>query len=221
MTHLPAGLRSIWCKEALLMERLPALLATFFATLQAIKSTNPQLMRPEDKRRLQWIVQVNSAEGINLRQVKIADSATYKYVLDPPIDVLIHSSANSNGTATISHFSDPCTVQDSHSYALCRLIGTEMETQRIRTTIKPSTTKTETKKRPSSSSIASEIPAGKKIARDFFGRPIVEVKEAPANTNANANDDEALPIAEFKIWYSQNDGVSNAVRRNIKIRSFF
>jgi hypothetical protein len=172
-------------------------------------------MRPEDKKRLLRIVQQNLTEGIQLRQVKISDSATYKYVLDPSIDTLTPTSAP-------FPFSDPSTSQDSHSYALCRLIGTEMETHRIRT-IKPSASSSSSsfKKRPATPSQTPQIPF-KKVACDFFGRPIVAAAAAAAAEDVGVGSEEPLPVAEaLKIWYSQNDGVSNAVRRNLKISSFF
>ncbi len=216
LTHLLPGIRSIWRREALLLERLPTVLSTFFSTLQLIKSTNPQLMRPEDKKRLQRIVQLSTSEGLHLRQVKIADSATYKYVLDPPIDGLVLDTTMTTGGVA---FSDPFSPQDSHAYALCRLIGTEMETQRIRTHRSSSVGSKEaesSKKRQTIQSSCSIEPQSKKVARDFFGRPIV-IDETP-----NLIDENFLPIAtDLKIWYSQNDGVSNAVRRFIKNSFFF
>lgn len=210
--HFPASLRSTWSKDSLLLERVPALVSCLLSSLSQIKSSNPQLMRPEDKKRLQRAVQLLTAEGIHLRQVKIAaDSATYKYVLDPPIDTAVSATGE-------DYFSNPTTPQDSHSYALCRLIGTEMEAQRIKG-VKSVPASTESKKRPAVTKSANPDQFTKKVARDFFGRPVVE----PAREEADA--EEAIPIAAelapIKIWYSQNDGVSNAVRRTIKIRTFF
>lgn len=206
------------------MERLPVVLTLCLDSLPLIKSSNPQLMRPDDRRRLDRVVQGMLQEGLLLRQSKIPDSATYKYLLDPPLDTLLPS----NTSTTWKSFSDPSTPQDSHSYALCRLIGNEMEVARIRCgkrggdvdSLKANANASDdltSKKRPNT----TIVPASKKVARDFFGRPIVvdEVKEE------SGQDSKAVPVKESTsnkqlIWYVQNDGVSNAVRRSLKVQSF-
>ena len=203
------------------MERLPVVLTVCLDSLPLIKSSNPQLMRPDDRRRLERVVQVLLQEGLHLRQTKIPESATYKYLLDPPLDTLLPSIGNNS--STWKSFSDPLTQQDSHSYALCRLIGNEMEAARIRcgkrvmeVDVKENPVEVINKKR---SSAPAAIPASKKVARDFFGRPIVaESKEEVENVPSK-------PVIETSsnkqhIWYVQNDGVSNAVRRSLKVQSF-
>lgn len=207
------------------MERLPVVLTLCLDSLPLIKSSNPQLMRPDDRRRLDRVVQGMLQEGLLLRQTKIPDSATYKYLLDPPLDTLLPS----NTSAIWKSFSDPSTPQDSHSYALCRLIGNEMEVARIRCgkrggdvdSLKAKSNASEdiTSKKRTSPSTPS-VPASKKVARDFFGRPIVvEVKDV------SSEEPKAVPVKETTsnkqlIWYVQNDGVSNAVRRSLKVQSF-
>ena len=58
----------------------------------------------------------------------------------------------------------------------------------------------------------------KRIARDFFGRPIAVPEDNDESGKSGASS--ATGEAKMTIWYVQNDGVSNAVRRNIKIGAF-
>lgn len=238
LSSLPAKVRSeCSSRAALLSERIPAVLNSALSQFSNIKSSNPQLMRPEDKQKITKSVEILSSEGLNLRQIKIADSASYKFVLDPPIDKLNLDYLNSSlNDAVFSKIYDNETPQDSHTYSLCRLVASEMESLRIRKQkSKIAASKTE-KDSVSANSIPTSVEssplvkrraidisqvtlpkdAKKRVARDFFGRPIPvpDDKDCPSGTSSTSAE------AKMTIWYVQNDGVSNAVRRNIKIGSF-
>ena len=225
LSHLPVSVRSTCPRDSLLLDRLPAVVNCCLGTLPQIKSSNPQLMRPEDKKRLGRVVQVLLDEGIHLRQSKLVEMSSYKFSLDPPIDLIVSSDGSQKG------FSVPDVAQDSHTYALCRLIGNEMETRRIRQLKPIATSKSNTNTNPNPNDLkrhltAATLPAAKKVARDFFGRPIVAEVEPENTNNNNDGDEQPLPIANLNvndkmtIWYVQNDGVSNAVRRCIKVSNF-
>lgn len=231
-------------RDSLLMDRIPVLLNSSLSQFSSIKSSNPQLMRPEDRKKLLKTVEILSNEGMLLRQIKIPDSASYKFVLDPPIDRL-HldhltncSSNSSSNELTFSKIYDTETPQDSHTYSLCRLVAAEMEALRIKKlkskhqeqqqqqqphNINPNSSPsspvitTPSKKRQAIDISQVTLPkdAKKRVARDFFGRPIA-LPDDTAASSSTANVKES----KMTIWYVQNDGVSNAVRRNIKISSF-
>ena len=231
LSSLPAKIRSeCRTRDSLLTERIPAVLNSALSQFSNIKSSNPQLMRLEDKQKLAKSVEILSSEGLNLRQIKIADSASYKFVLDPPIDRLsldyLTCPAND---AIFSKVYDNETPQDSHTYSLCRFVAAEMESLRIRkqksklaisTPTAPKATETSSESTPVKrraidlSQVTLPKDAKKRVARDFFGRPIA-VPEDNENGSTAAGGE-----TKMTIWYVQNDGVSNAVRRNIKIGSF-
>lgn len=217
LTGLPAKIRADFhSRETLLLERIPVILNSSLSRFPQIKSSNPQLMRPEDKQKLMKSVEILSSEGLNLRQVKLPEGATYKFVIDSPIDRLITSEC---GDFSIY---DNETQQDSHTYSLCRLVAAEMENLRIR---KQKSKQAIDAKNPAveegvkpASPVKRMAPVDisqvkKRVARDFFGRPLAMPTE---------EEQELIDAKEVKmtIWYVQNDGVSNAVRRNIKISSF-
>lgn len=222
LMNLPAKVRSEFnSRESLLLERIPVILSTSLSRFPQIKSSNPQLMRPEDKQKLMKSVEILSSEGLALRQVKLPESATYKFVIDSPINRLL------TGDSDDLVMYDNETQQDSHTYSLCRLVASEMENLRIRkqkskqatfvddsvkAAAAPETFPQEVKKRtPPSIDIINQVK--KRVAKDFFGRPLAIPTE---------QEQEIIDAKEVKmtIWYVQNDGVSNAVRRSIKISSF-
>lgn len=236
-------------RDSLLMERIPSVLNASLSQFSNIKSSNPQLMRPDDKKKIAKSVEILSSEGIALRQIKLSDiTSAYKFVLDPPIDrlnleylalALSKSSENNNNDTNFSKIYDNETSQDSHTYSICRLVAAEMEAYRIRKqkskliaahpinvdnsdnlVSSPSQITLSSNKRKSSE-LQPAIPKDlkKRVARDFFGRPIAIVSDDIENDPTNSKK-SLLNDSKMGIWYVQNDGVSNAVRRNIKIGAF-
>lgn len=233
LSSLPPKIRSeSGSRDSLLIDRIPIVLNASLSQFSSIKSSNPQLMRLEDKQKLTKVVEILSNEGLALRQIKIPESASYKFVLDPPIDRLnLDHLTSSAGELIFSKVYDNETTQDSHTYSLCRLVSAEMESLRIRkqkTKLaaaeinNPHKSSNETtpvsgaKRRAIDiSQVALPKDLKKRVARDFFGRPI-----AIADDNEISKLDKGVNEPKMTIWYVQNDGVSNAVRRNIKISSF-
>jgi chromosome transmission fidelity protein 18 len=220
-------------RDSLLMERIPAVLYSSLSQFTNIKSSNPQLMRLEEKQKITKSVKILASEGLVLRQIKIPDSASYKFVLDPPIDRLNLDHLNFTlGEPVFSKVYDNETVQDSHTYSICRLVATEMEALRIRKQKLKLAASNVTAESPQSSTESTPVSGAKRkiidisqvtlpkdlkkrVARDFFGRPIAIVDD-----NQNLKPEKDVKELKMSIWYVQNDGVSNAVRRNIKISSF-
>lgn len=235
LSSLPAKIRSeCSARDSFLTERIPAILNSALSQFTNIKSSNPQLMRPEDKQKITKSVEILSSEGLNLRQIKIPDSASYKFVLDPPIDRLSldHLTCPAND-AIFSKVYDNETVQDSHTYSLCRLVAAEIESLRIRkqksklaasAPSAPASTESSNESTPVKrraidiSQVTLPKDAKKRVARDFFGRPIAVPEDTDESSTSGASS--ATGEAKMTIWYVQNDGVSNAVRRNIKIGAF-
>lgn len=243
-------------RDSLLMERIPSLLNASLSQFSSIKSSNPQLMRPDDKKKIVKSVEILSSEGVALRQIKLSNtSAAYKFVLDPPIDRLNleylglnksskSSEINNNNDTNFSKIYDNETSQDSHTYSICRLVAAEMEAYRIRKqksklisahsisagnensdnlVSSSQSTPNSNKRKSSELKPITIIPKDlqKRVARDFFGRPITVVTDEIENENDPKNSKSSvLNDSKMTIWYVQNDGVSNAVRRNIKIGAF-
>lgn len=239
LASMPAKTRTeSGSKDAILMDRIPALLNISLSQFANMKSSNPQLMRPDDRQKLLKTVNILSDEGIHLRQLKIPDSASYKFAIDPPIDRLIvdHLTSNSPSDVIFSKIYSSEMPQDSHIYSLCRLVASEIETVKIRkqklklglveqpTKDGGQTSSFEHIKRKAIDISQVTLPkdAKKRVARDFFGRPIAIPEEGDSLDGKSGHSIKSIDskTPKMTIWYVQNDGVSNAVRRNIKIGSF-
>ena len=238
-------------RDSLLMERIPSVLNASLSQFSSIKSSNPQLMRPDDKKKIVKSVEILSSEGIALRQIKLSEaSSAYKFVLDPPIDRLnleylsSNSSEINNNDTNFSKIYDNESSQDSHTYSICRLVAAEMEAYRIRkqksklisvhsidaenensdnlmvlSQSTPNSNKRKSSELKPITLIHKDLQ--KRVARDFFGRPIAVASNEIENENSPKNSKSlVLNDSKMTIWYVQNDGESNAVRRNIKIGAF-
>jgi chromosome transmission fidelity protein 18 len=227
---LPPAIRAVFSRTALLTERIPALMAAV-NQFSLIKSSNPQLMRPEDRARINRIVEVMLEEGLMYQQTRLSDGPGYRFVLEPPVSRICSSSVNASGSAEAQ--------QDSHTYAVCRLISSEIETAKIKRQksktlgdLQPPSrilagcndSPVSGAKRAAVPSMRSLPPPSKKVAKDFFGRPI-PITDNPVDSskqNPNMASKEGQDSNKTShINYIHNDGVSNAVRRSIKVSSFF
>jgi chromosome transmission fidelity protein 18 len=219
-------------KDSLLLDRIPAILNSSLANFPAIKSSNPKLMKPEEHTLIRKTVELLLSEGVQLRQIKIPDSTAYKFVIDPPIDrLIIHK--DEDFYKTLYDYESP---QDSHTYSLCRLVAAEMEALRIRRQ-KSKQSENITEASTTSPSAMTQQPYSikrkiaeqvlkdprdlkKRVARDFFGRPIAVDENEESISKNTSGSSTSVNESKMLLWYTQNDGVSNAVRRDIKVGSF-
>ena len=106
------------------------------------------------------------------------------------------------------------------TYSLCRLVAAEMESLRIRkqksklaasapsppVSTESSNESTPVKRRAIDISQVTLPKDAKRIARDFFGRPIAVPEDNDESGKSGASS--ATGEAKMTIWYVQNDGVS-------------
>ena len=213
MLGMSPPVRSCFSRNALLMERIPTLLASL-GQFSGIKSSNPQLMRPDDRAKMARIVEMMLEEGLSFNQTRLVDGTGYRFVLDPLIDQLIPNTSELNNAEG---------RQDAHIYALCRLAASEIENAKIKRLKAKHSSPTSGTLSPSAvPKRAAIIPIpklpAKRVVRDFFGRPVPEVSVVARSTAIEATKDSKIVPA--KIWYVHNDGVSNAVLRSVKVSSF-
>lgn len=189
----------------LLTERAPLLQHVIKPTL---KAPNPQLLKPGEKLQLARIVRTMAAENVTYHETRCEDG-TYLMSMDPAIDKLTKISAE---PTHMSH----------HDAAIRKLIAHEVVQERIRSlqerqgvVKKPGV--------PSEKLVPAkrkEVPVvAKAVKRDFFGR-IVAVIEEP-ETNQSSSADQQPASKNLKLCYRFNEGFSNAVRRNIRIKDLF
>lgn len=190
----------------LLTERAPLLQLIIKPNL---KAPNPQLLKPGEKLQLARLVRTMASEGVTYRETRCEDG-TYFMSMDPAIDRL--TKISSTEPPHLTH----------HDSAIRKLIAHEVVQEKIRSlqerqgTAKKSTIiQTDNKLIPAK---RKEVPVvSKAIKRDFFGR-IIAVIEEP-DTEQSASNQQ--PSASMKLCYRFNEGFSNAVRRNVRIKDLF
>lgn len=201
---LAPSIRSL--NDETLLERITYIIRIIAPTL---RNANPQLLKGEERAKLDKIVKAMLSDGLFYRQVRRMDGQ-YDFLLEPPIDQLVHVL----GGETIK----PLTVIEN---AVRQMISAEIEATRIRLVqaknptaraVVASTLGRSAELQQAYSGMTTVIsrpPPKTKLGerRDFFGRPIANTTPLPTT-----------PIkSKGQIWFRFNEGFSNAVRRTITI----
>jgi chromosome transmission fidelity protein 18 len=215
LTGLPPSVLAGWGPVSCLIDRAPYLLGLI---KPRIRVPNPQLLKPGEKIHLDRIVQIMANEGLTYRETKGSaedNNNNYLFVLDPPIDVLVHLAnplAPPNQNLHPSHH---------HDSAIRKLVAHLVQQENIKRSqahhksakalpAEPAVKKVEAPK-------VKLEPAPPAVKRDFFGRPIVP-KHAPVSHQETPTP---VPSSQPRVFYKFNEGFSNAVRRTIRIRDLF
>lgn len=158
-----------------------------------IRSVNPNLLKQDEKLKLEKLVNLMVQFGLTYVQKKM-ESGQYVYDLEPPIDQLLQFSQKTSKTTLPA------------SYTIRQNISTEIERAQYRIEEgkilkRGGIPKKQSSKPKDVSKNASAIP------KDFFGRPI-EVKQ---------DKKEVKRTDMYPIMYKFHEGFSNAVRKRITI----
>lgn len=188
-----AGLESCGRTDEIVLSRLPLLLQII---QPRISVPNPQLLKPGEKLHLEHLVRVMATERLTYIESKAPEDGSTCFILDPPVDQLTRFK----------------TVKPSfHDSAIRKLVSHEITQAKIKKQKVPS--------------IAPVVPSKRKeppvktaaVKRDFFGRIIAVVEDNDIDSGTVPD-----PVNTGKAaFYRFNEGFSNAVRRNIKIRDLF
>lgn len=189
----------------LLTERAPLLQLIIKPSL---KAPNPQLLKPGEKLQLARLVRTMASEGITYRETRCEDG-TYFMSMDPAIDRL--TKIASTEPPHLTH----------HDSAIRKLIAHQVVQEKIRSLQERNGTAKKTTITQSDKTIPAkrkEVPVvSKAIKRDFFGRIIAVIEEPDTDQSASSNQQPA----SIKLCYRFNEGFSNAVRRNVRIKDLF
>lgn len=198
---------------ALILERIPAICQILQHSCGLIRSTNPLLMRPSDRLLLQQMVNLFISEGLTYRMELVGEeetaekeeeeanaedlseerknvkrqssgNITAKYRLDPPIDELLFTTATTSKDNT----------------AIKKMLMKEVEMERIRLKRGNHVKKPEMTHLP--------LPVMPPPKKEFFSRVTISSKTMTRQEEAPITD-----LTGDRIWFTFNDGSSNAVRR--------
>ena len=202
--------------DSLNMDILPYLLTIVSPTMRPI---NTQLYSAREKHQLSDLVDTMICYNLTYKQ-ELATNGQYEYVFDPSVEEIVHFAALQPRVYL--------------SYGAKQLISREVEVEKMiraeqlskRPICRKETEETSEGNKKSGhfmgltnlyksnpTSIAT-VEETRHAAKDFFGR-IIDTSKNPKNTNKIQ-----MKYSKFYIKYRYNEGVTDAIRRQIKIKDF-
>ncbi|XP_034155813.2 chromosome transmission fidelity protein 18 homolog isoform X2 [Pangasianodon hypophthalmus] len=228
LAEIPPSIRSRVCQNNLCLDVLSLLLELICPKLRPV---NPQLYSTREKQQLCELIDTMINYNLTYRQERTAEGQ-YTYILEPNIEDVVRFPG--------------LPPRRQLTYQVKQLIARETDLERMRRVERAQqrhnpqkmekveevkeVKKPQAKKQVSRNhqqrleNIVKEAVVESKPEMDFFGRAVVP-KEKPA---ANSETDEdgkssgslqiGKAVGNSDVWFRFNEGVSNAVRRNVYIR---
>lgn len=251
-TKLSPTLRSQFNRHSIVTELGPSLIRIFRhpdlkpAAGAAVASKNTSTTTTAQRATLARLVDIMLSMDLSFVQDK-TESGHLVWTCDPPLDIFVSFNDVMDGESTSS---SPRITSSSN--AIRSMIMKEVEAERTRRKREAlaASTSNPTSSTSSHSALeayrtgtnganvatASAVAKSKKVALDFFGRPVVVKQSVSANANANANapslpapilaarmakahteTPHITPAKRIKVHYRYNEGYSNAVRQPVKM----
>ena len=195
------------------LDILPYLLTIVSPTMRPI---NTQLYSAREKHQLSDLVDTMICYNLTYKQ-RLGFNAQYQYVFDPPVEELVHFAG--------------LPPREYLSYGAKQLISREVEVEKMiraegisrrNVANTTATEKVEVKKSGpilgssyiyKSNTISSV--AHSYVAKDFFGRVI-----DTSQSSHNIRDSLQRKYSKFYVKYKFNEGVTDAIRRQIRVKDF-
>ncbi|KAI5090281.1 chromosome transmission fidelity protein 18-like, partial [Silurus meridionalis] len=228
VAEIPPSIRTRICQSNLCLDILSLLLELISPKLRPV---NPQLYSTREKQQLCELIDTMINYNLTYRQERTPEGQ-YTYVLEPNIEDVVRFSG--------------LPPRRQLTYQVKQLISRETEMERMRRVERaqqkrnPQQTETveEVKevKKPQTQkpkirnhhqrleNIVKQTVVENKPETDFFGRAVVPKEKVSPNTST---EDDGKPggvsqigkaVGKSDVWFRFNEGVSNAVRRNVYIR---
>ncbi|NP_001103572.2 chromosome transmission fidelity protein 18 homolog [Danio rerio] len=227
LNDIPPAIQSRVCMSSLCLDILSLLLELISPKLRPV---NPQLYSTREKQQLYDLIDTMINYNLTYRQDRTPEGQ-YTYVLEPNIEDVVNYPG--------------LPPRRQLTYQVKQLIARETELERMRRVERAQQSrnpqkmetvnknqeekKTEVKKQTSRNhqqrleNIVKQTVVETRPELDFFGRAIVP-KEKPVVT-ATSEDGKVSGVLNIgkavgnsDVWFRFNEGVSNAVRRNVYIR---
>ncbi|MCJ8747698.1 hypothetical protein PDJAM_G00156220 [Pangasius djambal] len=228
LAEIPPSIRSRVCQYNLCLDVLSLLLELICPKLRPV---NPQLYSTREKQQLCELIDTMINYNLTYRQERTPEGQ-YTYILEPNIEDVVRFPG--------------LPPRRQLTYQVKQLIARETELERMRRVERAQQRHNPQKmekveelkevKKPQAKkqmirnhqqrleNIVKETVVESKPEMDFFGRAVVPKEKPAANS---ATDEDGKPSGSLQIgkavgnsdvWFRFNEGVSNAVRRNVYIR---
>ncbi|KAM9391208.1 chromosome transmission fidelity protein 18 homolog isoform 2-T2 [Salvelinus alpinus] len=225
LSEVPACIRTRISELSLSLDILSLLLDIICPKLRPV---NPQLFRGGEKQQLVDLIHTMISYNLSYRQDRTPDGQ-YAYVLEPRVEQVVcfpglppHRQLTYQTKQTISREMDQERMRRAESLMLLRNPHTQQEekekqpkavTSSVTSSVRNHQQRLENILRNTVVEIRPEV--------DFFGRAVAP-KEKPQVVSATGEVCVEVAmgtaVGNSDVWFRFNEGVSNAVRRNIYIR---
>ncbi|XP_029917755.1 chromosome transmission fidelity protein 18 homolog [Myripristis murdjan] len=221
LADIPACVRSRLSELSLTVDILTLLLDIICPKLRPV---NPQLFSSREKQQMRELIDTMLAYNLSYRQDRTPEGQ-YTYVLEPRVEEVVRFPG--------------LPPRRQLTYQAKQTISREMEQEKMRRAEQLMLLRNPAKEEPKQS--AQPKPAGnhlnhqqrlENIVRqttvetrpevDFFGRAVAPKPQRPQPTSDSGEKSTELAmgkaVGNSDVWFRFNEGMSNAVRRNVYIR---
>ncbi|XP_077426056.1 chromosome transmission fidelity protein 18 homolog [Vanacampus margaritifer] len=219
LSDIPASIRTRISHLNLAMDFLTLLLDIICPRLRPV---NPQLFSRREKEQMCELIDTMLAYNLSYRQDRTPEGQ-YTYLLEPRVEEV----AKFSGLPTRRQL----------TYQAKQTISREMEQEKMRRAEQlmlqrnpavKGAEKTSAAPKPSRNhhqrleNIVKQTTVEPRQAMDFFGRPVAP-KQTTAPSSSDTGQKSAVlamgkAVGNSDVWFRFNEGMSNAVRRNVYIR---
>ncbi|KAM4603613.1 chromosome transmission fidelity protein 18 homolog [Polymixia lowei] len=219
LTDIPACIRSRISLLSLTIDILTLLLDIICPKLRPV---NPQLFSSREKQQMHELINTMLAYNLSYRQDRTPEGQ-YTYVLEPRVEEVVRFPG--------------LPPRRQLTYQAKQTISREMEQERMRRAetlilLRNPAVKEEAKPSADPKSVRNHQQRLENIVKqttvetkpevDFFGRAVAPKPQRPQLTSDTGEKNMELAmgtaVGNSDVWFRFNEGVSNAVRRNVYIR---
>ncbi|KAK2817720.1 hypothetical protein Q7C36_021653 [Tachysurus vachellii] len=228
LAEIPPSIRSRVCQNNLCLDLLSLLLELICPKLRPV---NPQLYSTREKQQLCELIDTMINYNLTYRQERTPEGQ-YTYVLEPNVEDVVRFPG--------------LPPRRQLTYQVKQLIARETELERMRRVeraqekhksqkmdtveevkeVKKPQGKTQTSRNHHQrlENIVRQTVVESKPETDFFGRAVVPKEKVSATTATDGDGKPSIScqigkaVGNSDVWFRFNEGVSNAVRRNVYIR---
>ncbi|CAF92729.1 unnamed protein product, partial [Tetraodon nigroviridis] len=219
LSDIPACIRSRTSQHILALDLLPLLLDIICPKLRPV---NPQLFSSREKEQMHELVDTMLAYNLSYRQDRTPEGQ-YTYVLEPRVEEVVRYPSlpprrqlTYQAKQTISREMEQEKMRRAEQLILQRNPAAKQEEKKTRG---PTPT---TNHQQRLENIVSRTTVEARPEVDFFGRAVAP---KPQRAQPSSDRGEKCPnlsmgkaVGNSDVWFRFNEGMSNAVRRNVYIR---
>lgn len=221
LSDIPACIRTRISQLSLTMDILSLLLDIICPKLRPV---NPQLFSSREKEQLKELIDTMLAYNLSYRQDRTPEGQ-YTYVLEPRVEDLVkfpglptRRQLTYQAKQTVSREMEQEKMRRAEQLLQRRNPSKVEEKKEEKKSIVPTTTKNHQQRLEN---IVRQTTVEARPEVDFFGRAVAPKPQKQKSTESGEKSvvqSMGTAVGNSDVWFRFNEGMSNAVRRNVYIR---